>query len=462
MFIKKLSAAVVAATIAVGLCSATPSASATAANPTGKYQAVAPTRIVDTRIGLGLPSKLSAYTTTEFTVAGKGGVPATGVQSVVVNITVVNPSRTGYLVAYAGGTAKPGTSTVNYPAGWTGATGATVPVGTDGKVRLYAGGADVEVAVDVMGWYATSASTAAPGSLYLGNPPERWFDSRTAGGRLTPGDFVELPIEFNEEGGRRLTAMQFNLTATGGFGPGWFTAWDGTGDPPSTSALNFTVGETSPNLITVPVRRVGAGSQANTGKYLATIENTSGASAHLIVDAVGSFYTDPANFGTTHVPVTPTRVGDTRLGIGLPRGTVGAGRTVNLTVPTTLDNPRVDSFEGVLTMAGPTASSYLTMYALGMPSRPATSNVNADPGRNRSNGFAALPGCSGTACNAGYSIYNAGGNVHVIVDVTGRFELTDEAIAAVGAPPAKRAPNAAPRAVADRTPKLAATPTVRR
>ncbi|WP_431843324.1 hypothetical protein [Calidifontibacter indicus] len=323
--------------------------------------------------------------------------------------------------------------------------------------------ADVQVAVDVMGWYATSASTVTPGSLYLAAAPERWLDSRVDGDRtrLAPGDFLELPIEFDETGGRRLTAMQFNLTATGGFGNGWFTAWNGAGDPPGTSALNFSVGETSPNLVTVPVRRVGAGSRPGSGLYLAVVENTSRSSAHLIVDAAGSYFTDPANYGSTHVVVPATRIGDSRTGLGTAKGTVAGGRTVNVSVPTGLVTDRADAFEGVLTMANPTAATYLTMFASG-EDRPATSSVNSTAARNRSNGFSTYPGCLDAACRPGYAVYNSAGAVNVILDVTGRFDLTDETIGAVGAPPAKRAPNAAPKAVADRTPKLAATPTVRR
>lgn len=461
MRVKKLSAAVVAALVTAGIGAAAPSASAAVTDPTGRYQVVTPSRIVDTRTGLGLPAgPVRANTTAAFQVTGRGGVPATGVQSVVVNITVVNPAATGWLVAYASDSAQPRTSTVNYPGGWTGATSATVPVGADGKIKVSVGGSGVQVAVDVMGWYASSTSTVAPGSLYQAAVPERWFDSRTdGGGKFVPGDYLDIPIEFDETGGARLTAMQFNLTATGGTGRGWFTAWNGTNNPPSTSALNFSVGETSPNLVTVPVRRVGnSTSQPGWGEYYATVENTSNASAHLIVDGVASFYTDPSNKGATHVVVPPVRVGDSRSGVGMPKGKLGAGRTVNVALPGSLLTPRTDSFEGTITMANPSTNSFLSLFAVGDP-RPVASAVNAQTGRNRSNGFATYPGCVDTACTtAGYSIYNSTGTVDAILDVTGRFDLTAEAIAAQGAPAAKATQKSGQRAQVRRA-QLAGAPT---
>ena len=52
MRVKKLSAAVVAALVTAGIGAAAPSASAAVTDPTGRYQVVTPSRIVDTRIAL--------------------------------------------------------------------------------------------------------------------------------------------------------------------------------------------------------------------------------------------------------------------------------------------------------------------------------------------------------------------------------------------------------------------------
>ena len=166
MRVKKLSAAVVAALVTAGIGAAAPSASAAVTDPTGRYQVVTPSRIVDTRTGLGLPAgPVRANTTAAFQVTGRGGVPATGVQSVVVNITVVNPAATGWLVAYASGSPQPRTSTVNYPGGWTGATSATVPVGADGKMRKVESQAQVLIEPNESAVLPTSPSSPNPSRI---------------------------------------------------------------------------------------------------------------------------------------------------------------------------------------------------------------------------------------------------------------------------------------------------------
>lgn len=435
---KKLATVVVSIVAATSFLAATPDAGATASDPTGKYHAVTPSRIADSRTGWALPmGGVRQDTSASLAVAGRGGVPGSGVQAVVVNITAIDPTSGGWVTAYAGGATKPWTSVLTYPKGWTGATTATVPVGADGTIRLAAGGASVQLAVDVLGWFAASSSTVAAGSLYTVNEPERWFDSRyeVGGSRLAPGEGIGIPLSLNESGGRRLTAMQFNMTATGGYDRGWFTAWSGAGEPPSTSSVNFVEAETSANLVTVPVRRIGADpARPGYGQYAVHFENTSNSSAHLILDAVGSFVTDPGNIGTVRVPVGPTRIGDTRTGLRFPQAKVGAQQTVSAAVPSTVDSDRTHSFEGILTAANPTRATFLTLFGAG-EARPTTSMLNTKAAHNRSNSFVSVPGClspsGATTCTPGLSVFNQSGSVDLVLDITGRFELTDEAIAQV-------------------------------
>ena len=64
----------------------------TAAN--GAFTPVAPTRLLDTRNGTGAPqAPVAAEGTVALSVAGAGGVPATGVSAVVLNVTVTQPTR---------------------------------------------------------------------------------------------------------------------------------------------------------------------------------------------------------------------------------------------------------------------------------------------------------------------------------------------------------------------------------
>ena len=66
-------------------------------------------RLLDTRAGLGAPkAALVGHGTLTLQVAGRGGVPATAVAAVVLNVTVLSPSQNGYLTGYATGTALAG------------------------------------------------------------------------------------------------------------------------------------------------------------------------------------------------------------------------------------------------------------------------------------------------------------------------------------------------------------------
>jgi GDSL-like Lipase/Acylhydrolase family len=121
------------------------------------YGAVVPSRLLDSRNGgatvdgqfaqIGLRSPGSV---TELQVAGRGGVPADAA-SVVLNVTVDQPSAGGFVTVWPCGTARPDASNLNY------ATGQTIPnaviskVGPGGKVCLYTY-ATTHLIVDVNGY----------------------------------------------------------------------------------------------------------------------------------------------------------------------------------------------------------------------------------------------------------------------------------------------------------------------
>jgi hypothetical protein len=116
---------------------------------------VAPTRLLDTRSAVGVPTRtpLPAGHTIELQVTGgKTGVPA-GTKAVVLNLTATGTTTAGYLTAWADGSTRPTSSNLN----WTGA-GQTVPnqvtvqVGPDGKVDLYVA-STTNVVADVFGYY---------------------------------------------------------------------------------------------------------------------------------------------------------------------------------------------------------------------------------------------------------------------------------------------------------------------
>ena len=124
------------------------------------YHAVQPYRLVDTRQNsgqIGAGQTLTAGQTITFSVSSSGTAPNTvpyGATAVVVNITAVNPSSTGYLTAFAAGQTVPFVSTVNFTAGETVANLATIALGdtgggNDGNLTVYNFTGSTDVVVDV-------------------------------------------------------------------------------------------------------------------------------------------------------------------------------------------------------------------------------------------------------------------------------------------------------------------------
>ena len=128
----------------------------TATSAGGGLTPLQPSRLLDTRDGTGAPAgAVAAHATVRLQVTGRGGVPATGVSAVVLNLTVTRPQAPGFITAYRGGT-RPAASNVNFSPGQTVPNLVVVPVDADGTVSLYNGSAGtVQLIADTSGWFAT-------------------------------------------------------------------------------------------------------------------------------------------------------------------------------------------------------------------------------------------------------------------------------------------------------------------
>jgi DNA-binding beta-propeller fold protein YncE len=176
-----------------------------ASTSTGLFTPTAPTRICDTRAsGGGIASNqcnnsspgqhpLGPNGVLSFVVSGSGSpVPSTGVTAVVFNLTAIDPSVRTDLAAYPGNLANhPVVSNVNLEAGQAVANRVIVPVpsgcsGSTCTVKLWNSAGDVNVAVDIDGWFGT-----ASGSQFTAlASPVRICDTRvggTAPGCANPG-----------------------------------------------------------------------------------------------------------------------------------------------------------------------------------------------------------------------------------------------------------------------------------
>ncbi len=392
----------------------------------GTFYPLEPARILDTREGNGAPkAKLGAGKELVLDVGGRGGVPGQGVSAVVLNVTVTNPTAASFLTVYPAGQSRPLASSLNFVSGWTGANMVTVGLGSGGAVRIYNLAGTVDVIADVVGFYAADGSMVASlgtGSHYNPTVPFRVFDSRDDwNSRLKRGFTARVPLPASPEWARHITAVVVNLTAVDAVAPGFLTTWDGVGDPPLASTLNFVKGNVVPNMAIVPVSWCDECDGAVDGVGQPTIGVYTNMDTHVIVDVMGVY--DDAALGEAlrFAPTSPQRIADSRTGQGLP-GALSAGRTRTVVVPQGIADVNTWGVALNVTAVDPTAYGFVSVWPeIPGVDRPLVSNLNTAPGQTLPNSVYTLIGF-----DYGFNVYNHDGRTHLVIDVVGTFYFTDD------------------------------------
>lgn len=121
----------------------------------GAFVSAVPTRILDTREGLGGSSRVAGNGgVVSLQVTGRGGVPSTGVSAVVLNVTETNAQAAGYVTVHPTGSVVPNASNLNFVAGQTVPNLVIVQVGRDGKIDLRNFSAQpVDLVADLAGYF---------------------------------------------------------------------------------------------------------------------------------------------------------------------------------------------------------------------------------------------------------------------------------------------------------------------
>ncbi|MDG4827857.1 hypothetical protein O7627_00905 [Solwaraspora sp. WMMD1047] len=446
--------AVTLAAVLTGLpttaASAAGSAAAAQAGADGTYRPVGPQRLLDTRSGLGAPAgALPDRRVLNLQVTARGGVPANGVSAVVLNVTVTAPTKGGYLTLYPAESTQPTASNLNFSAGKTIANSVTVPIGAGGRVAILHRGGSTHVIADVVGYYLSAASTDMGGEYYTVEPG-RILDSRDPdfGGPLPGGWMVTVPVDFGEEGNAHLRALAVNVTAVSPQTGGYLTAWNGENDPPNTSTLNYGKGKIVPNMAIVPVAPC-PWDYPCAGLPSISIYNGSSGGTHILIDLFGVYDDGTFAEGLRFRPLSPTRVADTRIGLGAPSA-IGPNSTATITAGEPVSTPDTRALALNVTAVQPTAGTYLSVWPAGQD-RPVVSTLNPAPGETVPN--AAITEISPAY---GFNVYNRSGSTHLVVDVAGTFEYLYPAArnpadrAAEGRLPGGAEPRPAPAPVAKR------------
>jgi hypothetical protein len=317
---------------------------------------------------------------------------------VALNVTVTQPSATGFLTVFASGTRRPPTSNLNFAPAQTVPNLVLAKVGAGGQVEVVVSAGRAHVLMDVVGWFGSDQSTV-PGSRVVAQAPTRVLDTR-AGANVGPGRTIDVRVA---PAGSKVTGVVINLTGTQPSAATFVTAYpaDLPARPP-TSNLNLAAGQTRPNLVMVRVPASG----------IVRLYNHAG-STHLIVDVIGRF---EATASLDNVPGgrllaldSAVRVVDTRVGAPLrgPGTATWSFAQIDATTPGDMVGAVVNA-----TATQASASTYLTLFAAG-GAPPVASNLNVRPGQNIANLVVGA-----VSADDRISVFNAAGTVHHILDLT--------------------------------------------
>ena len=248
---------------------------------------------------------------------------------------------------------------------------------------------------------------------YTAVPPTRLLDTRINPGPLSAGGTIDVQIE-GAAGvpSSDVVAVVLNVTATGPQQAGFLTVWPSDEDQPLISNVNYSAGQTVPNLVTVAVSLEGA------------VRIFSSTHADVVVDIEGYYSDSLGTPGGRFHSMAPKRLFDTRLhatevGAAL---TPGATRRFTVTRPLTGVPATVTAVVMNVTVTRTTASGFLTLYPEDS-TVPLVSNLNFVANQTVPNLVIVKVPRSGVI-----NLYNSAGNTDVIADIVGYYDAdrTDE------------------------------------
>ena len=243
------------------------------------FTGITPSRVLDTRDNTGgLGGRFNSGETRQLVVApsAKNAVPRDAT-AVVLNMTAVTPTSNGYVTVWPAGGSRPLASSLNTQPGQTRPNLVVAKVGAGGAISLFTYGDNngtVDLVADVVGYFRPG------GGPVVGTDPQRLFDTRsgqnTARGPFNAGESRSIQVTGQAGVPAGATAVVLNVTVTEPTYTGFITVWPSGATMPLASTLNFTFGQTVPNLVMV---KLGQGGQVS-------LYNSAG-SSQLLADVVG-------------------------------------------------------------------------------------------------------------------------------------------------------------------------------
>jgi hypothetical protein len=268
----------------------------------GAFGALSLARVLDTRSGIGGPATAVAPgQTRRVTISGHGGVPATGVAAVAVNVGVLAPARTGSVAVFAGDTTWNGTGSISFSAGVTVQSSLTAKLGADGTLALRNNtGVSLQLIADVAGYYLAGPPTVTGG--YQPVTATRALDTRNPDwGALRPGDIAEIllaplfgPDSLLVVPGLGVAAVSVNIGVLAPEVSGSVSVFAGNTAWNRTGSISFPAGVTVQSSLTATLGVAGT----------LQIRNNTTSFLNIIVDVAGYYLgrQAPAGLGVAENP----------------------------------------------------------------------------------------------------------------------------------------------------------------
>lgn len=358
-------------------------------------------QVLDTRDGTGgTKGERAAESTTAFPVLGVGGVPTSGVGSVVVRVTVLGPTADTWLVVWPDGQARPETTAVTARTGEDLSAFVAVEVGANGRLAVYQAAGKANIGVEVHGYFKSSQGTTGGG--YVPVEHARAVDTRnglgTATGAIPAGGSRTVTLT----GGAipaGATAAYVNLATPSAPAEGWLTYAPAGGS--TRPVMNYVAGTTQQAaVVQLPAD----------GKV--TFTNRGSSAVHFMVNLQG-YFTGSATTGSGFREVGRRLLNTRSVGAGLP---MPANSTLDVQVGGTHGLPTRGIAAALLSLTATSeASGYVKAWPLGEP-EPGLTVMDHGQSR-RTNSIALKPGTDGKI-----RIRNgSSGTIHLIVDLQGWF-----------------------------------------
>ena len=220
---------------------------------TSTLHSINPARVLDTRTGFttidglqqgsGMPARGSI---TQLQIHNRASVPADA-SAVVLNVTVTQPERAGFVTVYPCGTDVPTASNINFLAGSTVANLVVSKIGADGTVCIFNSSA-AHLVADVDGYFpaVTSYQPVDPARLLDTRSGFPTIDGQFSGDGIRPANTVtELTVDNRGGVPAGASTVMLNVTVTDGTQSGFLTVYPCGIAPPLASNLNYTPGTTA-------------------------------------------------------------------------------------------------------------------------------------------------------------------------------------------------------------------------